>query len=181
MQIQDSARLSYRLFNENDGEELFQLDQDPLVMKYINGGQITSREDIEQRFLPRVKYFSNPDTGWGLWRVSVTQSGEFIGWVLVRPMEFFSDQPQLDDLEVGWRFMQSSWGKGHATEAAKAVCTAIVANDEVTKLSAIAMEGNVASIGIMKKLGMKFLKKALHEGPNGEEEVVFYQMAASEL
>ena len=33
-------------------------------------------------------------------------------------MHFFSDTPEFDNLELGWRFFRSSWGKGYASEAA---------------------------------------------------------------
>jgi len=41
----------------------------------------------------------------------------------------------------------------------------------------LAVEGNIASINIMKKLGMTFLKKEIHKDPIWEEEVVYYQLA----
>ncbi len=39
MYVADSERLSFRLFNQNDGELLWQLDQDPEVMKYVTNGK----------------------------------------------------------------------------------------------------------------------------------------------
>lgn len=38
MHIKDSARLSYHYITEQDADFLWELDQDELVMKYINGG-----------------------------------------------------------------------------------------------------------------------------------------------
>jgi RimJ/RimL family protein N-acetyltransferase len=158
MDIENSARLSYRLLTANDAQLLFELDQDPAVMKYINGGKVHSIEYIKDIYLPRLNKFTNPTQGWGLWGVFMTESKQFIGWILVRPMDFFGDVPQWEELEIGWRFKQETWGKGIGTEAAKQVMDAVVELGVAKCICAIAMEDNIGSIGIMKKLGMKYIK-----------------------
>ncbi|GGQ06959.1 GNAT family N-acetyltransferase [Shewanella litoralis] len=65
----------------------------------------------------------------------------------------------------------------YSTEAANAVMQAMSTVDEVTHVSAIAVEDNLASIAIMKKLGMQFQYKQLHRDPLGDTEAVFYQKA----
>jgi hypothetical protein len=80
MDIKNSARLSYRLLTANDAQLLFELDQDPAVMKYINGGKVHSIEYIKDIYLPRLNKFTNPTQGWGLWGVFMTESKQFIGW-----------------------------------------------------------------------------------------------------
>ena len=159
MNISNSNRLSFRLMDRNDADLLFALDQDPEVMKYINGGTPNSRQTIDDVFVPRMESYRNPDKGWGLWQVSSTEENDYLGWILIRPMEFFSDNPELDNLEIGWRFFQKSWGKGYATEAAKHILEAISQQDETIKaFSAIADTDNLGSIAIMKKLDMAFVK-----------------------
>ncbi len=161
--------------NDQDADLLYQLDQDIEVMRYINGGEMTSREDIQQVFLPRMASYTNAEKGWGLWKVTVSDSDEFIGWILVRPMDFFSEKPQWDNLELGWRFMQKAWGHGYATEAASAIMHKLRARGLAKQFSAIAMPGNQASIQIMKKLGMTYLKTDINKDPLGDVEVVYYQ------
>ena len=46
MNITSSKRLSYKLIDQCDSEFLYQLDQNPEVMRYINGGVKTTRDDI---------------------------------------------------------------------------------------------------------------------------------------
>jgi len=176
MIINNSDRLSFQLMGKNDAQDLYDLDQDPEVMKYINGGKMTSKEDVENVFLPRIAAYTNKDKGWGIWSVTIYQSQEFIGWVLVRPMEFFSDNPQFDNIELGWRFMQKSWGKGYATEAAKHIMQALIDNKSATEFSAIAITENYASINIMKKLGMQFQKNYLNKDPLGDMQVDYYSL-----
>lgn len=173
MHITDSARLSYHYITESDADFLWELDQDELVMKYINGGKKSSKEDIQNIFIPRVQAFSNLAFGWGLWRVDKLDDGESIGWILVRPFGFFTQHPETDNIELGWRFKQSSWGKGYATEAALTVKEALY-EIGVEKFSAIANPHNTASINIMKKLGMSFSHELEYKDKVFDETVVVY-------
>ncbi|MGB1263019.1 MAG: GNAT family N-acetyltransferase [Cognaticolwellia sp.] len=177
MQINNSARLSYQLIDDNDGDFLFKLDQNPEVMRYINGGVMTTREDISNKFIPRHNAYKNADKGWGLWKVTVIESQQDIGWILARPMDFFSEQPIWHDIELGWRFMQSTWGQGYASEAAIQVQQALAALPENKAFSAIAMSDNAGSIGVMKKMGMDYIKSYIHSDSQlGDLSVVLYRM-----
>ena len=171
-----SERLELSLMDAGDVDLLYQIDQDKEVMRYINGGKKTSREDVLKVFIPRMESYRNTVQGWGLWKVKLKKSGDYIGWVLVRPMNFFSDFPELDNIELGWRFMRKSWGKGYATEAAICIKQWLSANAEIKRLTAVAIEENDASIKVMKKLGMSYLKTDMHKDPLGDTELVYYQL-----
>jgi len=176
MNIKNSERLNFEIMTADDAELMFQLDQDPEVMRFINGGILTSHEEIINVYLPRMATYTNLNKGWGIWKVCLEDSADFIGWVLVRPMHFFGDNPELDNLELGWRFSKDSWGKGYATESAAAIKQALIENGGIKKLSAIAVEGNTASVNIMKKLGMKYIKTYFHEDPIFSDMVVYYEL-----
>ena len=178
MKIQPSERLSYALMNHEDADLFFELDQDPEVMRYINSGEITTREMLNNVLIPRMESYRNETEGWGIWKVLITESQQFIGWILVRPMNFFN-KPEFDNLELGWRFFRKQWGKGYGTEAAKSIKKAIIDKGKANKISAIAVEENTASINIMKNLGMKYLKTGIHNDPLGAFEVVFYELTIS--
>ena len=145
-------------------------------MQYLTGGKPTSLDIIRNVFIPRMLSYRNPQKGWGLWRVNISESQQFIGWILVRPMAFFSEQPEWQNLELGWRFKQSSWGKGYAFEAASAVKNALLDQGDISHLSAVALMENSASIKLMQKLGMTYLKTYLHQDPLGDHQAVYYQL-----
>jgi RimJ/RimL family protein N-acetyltransferase len=176
MKINNSARLSYQLMTADDAELLYQLDQDPEVMRFISDGKPSSRETIAHILVPRMQAYLNLDKGWGLWQVNITETDEYIGWVLVRPMNFFSDLPEFTNLELGWRFFRSSWGKGFASESAQHIKDALAVMPEYKKFSAIADEENLGSIGVMKNLGMSYIKTYLHIDPLFECNVAYYQI-----
>ena len=46
LEIKNSDRLSYALMTENDADLLFELDRNPEVMRYINGGTPSTRDEI---------------------------------------------------------------------------------------------------------------------------------------
>jgi len=181
VKITPSERLSYRLMTSEDAQELFELDNDPAVMKFLNGGKPHSMEEIVQRWIPRMESYVNPDKGWGLWRVAIKENNTFIGWILIRPMDFFTDAPKFNDLEIGWRFKQSSWGNGYATEAATHIAESIKQNtNDITHFSALADKENLGSIAIMKKMGMSFVKEEINEDPAfSSVDVVYYTKSMS--
>jgi RimJ/RimL family protein N-acetyltransferase len=156
MLVANTSRLQLSLMTLDDSRLLFELDQDKRVMHFLNGGIKTTQFQIDTVMIPRLAQFLNPAKGWGLWKVQALTcanndinglSGAYLGWVLVRPMHFFT-QAQPNNIELGWRFKHISWGKGYAIEAAKAVMDVVSAVDEVTHVSAVAIEENLASIAI---------------------------------
>ena len=109
--VSDSARLSFQLMGAEDAHALWSLDQDPLVMRFLNGGKFSSMQTINDVFLPRMLSYRDPIKGFGIRQVLDKISHEYLGWILVRPMAFFTEQPDFTDIELGWRFFQSAWEK----------------------------------------------------------------------
>ncbi|WP_448211413.1 GNAT family N-acetyltransferase [Colwellia sp. MEBiC06753] len=177
MQISNSERLSYRLLGQQDEALFFDLDSDPEVMRFINGGKTPTIDEIRQVSLPRLAKYTNAEQGWGMWGVFLEPSKEFIGWVLVRPMNFFSDKPNYGELEIGWRLMRKTWGKGYATEAAQQVVNALREHKAAPLLAATAITENIGSINVMEKLGMHLVKHYVHAAEHGEVDAVYYRMS----
>ncbi|MAD77470.1 MAG: GNAT family N-acetyltransferase [Rheinheimera sp.] len=176
-----SRRLSFRLLSANDAALLFEVDQDEEVMRYLNGGKRTSMQQITEIFLPRMAQYRNPQRGYGIWQVCRTVDNAYMGWVLIRPIGFNTATPSVDDVELGWRFKRLYWGQGYASEAAAAVAKEVVANNnEVQYVSAITTPDNAGSIGVMRKLGMRFVKRYMHQDALGEVDAVLYRKKIDE-
>ena len=174
MNIPVTKRLNFKLMDKNDWPQLYELDQDPAVMQYLTRGVPSSLDQIKSRSVPQMLTYRNAEKGWGLWQITKKQSNAFIGWILVRPMHFFSTAPDYSDIEIGWRFKQASWGHGYATEAAAAICLEIAKQSEVNAISATAVKDNLGSIKIMEKLGMQFIKSYLESDEYGDLPAVLY-------
>jgi RimJ/RimL family protein N-acetyltransferase len=174
--IPASPRLTFALMSGGDAPLLFEVDQDADVMRYINGGKLTSMQTIVEVMLPRMATYRQPERGYGIWQIRRYEDNAYLGWVLIRPMGFNSATPSTEDVEIGWRFKRQYWGQGYASEAASAVSEAVVANNPALQyLSAIAMPDNAGSIGVMRKLGMQFIKRYLHRDALGEVDAVLYR------
>lgn len=174
--VTNSERLSFRLMDITDKSLFLDLDSDPEVMRFINGGIPTTEQEYEDIYIPRHSTFRNPEKGWGYWATFIAETNTFIGWVLVRPMNFFNEDTDLDNIELGWRFKQLAWGKGYATEAAQAILTALKEQVGYNKFTAIAVSDNTGSIKIMEKLGMNFAKKQIHQDPLGNQDAEYYEL-----
>ncbi|MDP4983444.1 GNAT family N-acetyltransferase [Pseudoalteromonas tunicata] len=174
--ITPSSRLKFSFMTAADANLLYELDQDPAVMQYLTGGTTTSLTDIHTVFLPRLAKYADQQQGFGLWQVRLIETDEFLGWVLVRPMDFFSEHPQYQNLELGWRFKQVFWGKGYASEAASAVLNALAVQRGISQFSATALAENLGSIAVMKKLGMQCVKNYVHQDQFGDHQAVYYSV-----
>jgi len=177
--IAPSTRLRFRLMGENDADLVFELDQDPEVMRFLNDGKPTPREEVDELHIPRILAFTDPVAGTGLWEMADRESGEYLGWILVREYGFGTDYHTPGNLELGWRLKRKYWGQGLTTEAAKAIVDVVRHNPGVTVFSSLADIDNLASIWVMKNLGMHFVDNRVHKGPKGDMPVVYYEMINS--
>jgi RimJ/RimL family protein N-acetyltransferase len=150
----ETERLTLRRFTGDDVDNLVDLDSDPDVMKFINGGEPTSREEIEGEVLPAFLSYYERGERYGFWAIVEKTSGDFLGWVHLRPLpDADPDQPEL-----GYRLRKDAWGKGYATEASAAVLRKAFTELGVARVTAAAMVINTPSRKVMEKLGMKLVR-----------------------
>jgi RimJ/RimL family protein N-acetyltransferase len=174
-----STRLRYRLMDGSDAPLLFELDQDPEVMRYLNDSKPSTWDEVERFFVPRITRFTDPATACGLWEVRTRQQGEYLGWILVRQYGFDTHYHEADNIELGWRLKRHCWGQGIATEAATAAVRVLRRQSGIRAFSAVADPANLGSIGVMKKLGMRYVDNRLHHTPLRDFDVAYYEMPNS--
>lgn len=149
-----TARLVLREFTEADVDNLVELDADPDVMFFINGGRPTPREYIEQVLLPAWLRYYTESPGLGFWAAEEKATGQFIGWFHLRPAE---GHPP-DEPELGYRLRRSAWGKGYATEGSRALIDKGFAEHAVRRVTAEAMVVHTASRRVMEKCGLRLVR-----------------------
>ncbi len=169
-----TPRLILRDVTEADAELLVELDSDPEVMRYI--GAAPAPDPATYRERTRTVYLPWQAHPWyGVRLVLDRTSGEFLGWVFIRPATFTKDAIELcwtrpDEVEVGYRFRRSAWGRGIATEAARPLVELALNDPAVTAVVAAAMAGNTGSLRVLEKLGLKRVGEVLC--PNAAEPTV---------
>jgi RimJ/RimL family protein N-acetyltransferase len=176
----ETERLVLRRFTEDDVDNLVQLDSDPEVMRFINGGRPTSRHEIEHDVLPMYLGYHERSAGYGYWAAVEKSSGRFVGWFHFRP----APGAPPGEVELGYRLRKSVWGKGYASEGSRALIQKGFAELGVQLVFASTMVVNVASRRVMEKAGLKFVRTFHQPWPDkieGEEEGdVEYALSRSE-
>jgi RimJ/RimL family protein N-acetyltransferase len=87
-------------------------------------------------------------------------SAEFLGWVFVRPANASRYAHEIgwtraDEVEVGYRYRRSAWGRGIATEAATSLVRIALADPATTAVVACALAGNTGSLRVLEKLALE--------------------------
>jgi RimJ/RimL family protein N-acetyltransferase len=80
----ETERLLLRQFTETDIDNLFGLDSDPEVMRFV-GGTPTARSAIEHDFLPACLRYYRQGNRYGFWAAIGKTTGDFLGWFHLRP------------------------------------------------------------------------------------------------
>ncbi|MGE0543770.1 MAG: GNAT family N-acetyltransferase [Dehalococcoidia bacterium] len=150
----ETERLLLRRFTTADVDNLFALDGDPAVMRYLSGGAATPRDVIERDILPRFLRSYEPDAGFGYWAAEERATGAFVGWFSFHP----PDGAGRDNIELGYRLRRAAWGKGYATEGARALIRKGFTEQGVRRVFATTYQDNLASRRVMEKLGMTLVR-----------------------
>lgn len=150
----ETMRLVLRDWREADWEPFFRLTNTPAVMRWLGGvadakGTQAARERLEH--YRRVH-------GHTLWLLERKPDGDELAG---EPLGFCgikrANQPggPIGDFEIGWRLREDAWGKGYALEAAKAAMASGFEDFGAPHMIALTVEGNAASWGLMRRLGME--------------------------
>jgi len=164
-----TERLILRRFTEDDGSLLFELDNDPDVMRFINGGAPVAREEIDSDILPALLAYYERGDAYGFWAAVSRHDQHFLGWLHFRPHE----GAPTSEPELGYRLHRFAWGHGYATEAARALIDDGFAGDIVQRVVAETMVVNVASRRVMEKAGLRYVRTFHADWPvriPGDEE-----------
>ena len=135
-------------------EELYRLLSDEEVMRYI-GGRALSRSEIEERLNTCIAHWKRH--GFSLGFVFEKISRAFVGRAGLVHLAYDDNQP---DIEVGYILLKPFWGKGHATELARALIAWGFAHLQIESLIGVTDPQNLPSERVLKKVGMHFEKIA---------------------
>ncbi|HEU4470600.1 MAG TPA: GNAT family N-acetyltransferase, partial [Flavisolibacter sp.] len=155
MFTKQTDRLVLRDFAKEDGPFVLYLLNTPSWQRFIGDRGVRTLVDAERYIAGTL--MSPYAQGLGMYLVETRQSGEPVGMCgLVR-------RDYLSYPDIGFAFLPQHMGKGYAFEAASAVI-AHAAEISMKRIHAITLPGNVASIGLIEKLGLQFEERRAISG-----------------
>ena len=147
MQV-ETDRLVIRTYAERDAEAWLALVNDPNVTRFLppRPSPVTLKDF--QEALQR-RHAMEQERRHAMWAVELKKTGAFIGQCGLYPAEL-----KGPEVELAYHFKTASWGKGYATEAARAVLEYALGPLGLPEVLAEVDEGNTASIAVIERLGM---------------------------
>jgi len=152
----ETERLILRELRDSDLEGMFALDSNPEVHKYLGNKPITNKEQAQAN-IDNIKS-QYIERGIGRFAVIEKSSGAFIGWSGLKfntgEKERFGEKQDFYD--VGYRLIESFWGKGYALESAIASLDFGFNELKLKTIVGTAETENIASNKILEKIGLQY-------------------------
>lgn len=126
-----------------DRDDFVDLERDPEVMHFLNGGRAVDHDRID----PNASFLMPRGTEPNVWTAREAADGAFVGWFCLWP-------ESRSVAELGYRLRRTAWGRGFASEGAAALVDWGFASAGYEKIVASTMAVNRASRRVMEKLGM---------------------------
>jgi RimJ/RimL family protein N-acetyltransferase len=159
--ILETERLVLRELSVEDQEDLFELDSDPEVHRYIENNPVKSMDELLK--VIKMLLHQYQENGIARWAVVDKETKECIGWC---GLKYFKESLNNHTrfYELGYRFKQKHWGKGFATESSNAILKYAFKKLQIKSIYAITHPENVNSMHVLGKLGFKFIEIFDYEG-----------------
>lgn len=152
----ETERLILREMLPTDDKGIFELDSNADVHKYLGNNTIKTI-DVAQEQIRKIRQ-QYIDNGIGRWAAIEKSSGDFIGW---SGLKFVTDTENntANYHDVGYRFLPKYWGKGYATESAKAALEYGFNTLNLKEIIGTCHTENIASRKALEKCGLKFVEQ----------------------
>jgi RimJ/RimL family protein N-acetyltransferase len=141
--------------SDEDLALMIALNADPAVMTYIRGRAATPEETLAE-WRQRLGHRSDPARGLGYW--AGFEAGTFVGWWSASSCE---ERPETSG--IGYRLRTAHWGRGLATEGARAMLRQAFGNPAIERVFATTMAVNTGSRRVLEKLRMTHTATWVHE------------------
>jgi RimJ/RimL family protein N-acetyltransferase len=167
----ESDRLRFRKLTSEDLENLYSLDSDPDVVRFVDTRLPKTRDEV-QEVLNRIILRYEEWGKYGLWAAELKATDEFVGWFALKPL------PSFSNIELGYRLMKRSWGQGFATEGGARLLKMGFDEFKLEEIAAITDPANSASQHVLGKLGFLHEGKRNYQSPMlaGVSEVEFFML-----
>jgi RimJ/RimL family protein N-acetyltransferase len=159
-QVIPTGRLLLRRWRDSDRLPFQALNADPRVMEFMPG--LLSPQASDELIARIEQHFDRH--GFGVYAAEFIQTKALIGFIGLNIPDF--DAPFMPAIEIGWRLASEYWGRGLATEGARAVVRHAFEALSLSSLVSFTVPQNLRSRRVMEKLGMVHNPKDDFEHPN---------------
>lgn len=143
-----TARLRLRQWQTKDREPFAALNADPRVVEFLPGPLSRTESDaLADRIEAHIR-----DKGFGLWAVEIIDGGRFAGFIGLSVPRFAAHFAPC--VEIGWRLAFAEWGRGYASEGARAALKFGFEELGLTEIVSFTTAGNWRSRRVMEGIGM---------------------------
>ncbi|MGO9940766.1 MAG: GNAT family N-acetyltransferase [Terracidiphilus sp.] len=156
----ETDRLLLRRWQSADHEPFAVMNRDPFVMEHFPSP--LTREESDQLIDRAEAHFEQH--GYGPWAVELKDTAEFIGFIGLSIPNF--ETPFMPAIEIGWRLASPHWGRGLATEGARAVVRHAFQTLRLSALVSFTVPANTRSRRVMEKLAMTHDRREDFDHPN---------------
>jgi [ribosomal protein S5]-alanine N-acetyltransferase len=164
--IIETERLIMREMRHQDAEELFAMDSNPNVHRYLWQKPNTSIQEIYYYIdMVRDQYISNKI---GRFSTIIKETNELIGWTGIKFVNDHIENGNTNFYDYGYRLNEKFWNKGFATEASKAWLDYGFNQMNIQTMNAYTHADNGASNHVLQKVGFHFI-----ENYPDEEKVIW--------
>ncbi len=144
----ETERLLLRPWRDADRQPFAALNADPEVMRHFPRPLTRAEsDDLADRIASRMA-----ERGWGSFAVEVKGGEPFIGFVGPNVPSY--EIPCGPCVEIGWRLARAAWGRGYATEAARAAIDFAFGRLGLDEIVSFTVTANTRSRAVMERLGM---------------------------
>ncbi|RYE24610.1 MAG: N-acetyltransferase [Sphingobacteriales bacterium] len=158
----ETPRFIIRDLQREDVEDIFEMDSDPEVHRYLGNKPNKDLQDAHNYLDLVLKQYA--DNGVGRWAVVDKETNEMLGWVGFRLMT----EPvngHVNYYDFGYRLKRSAWNKGVASEAGLATLLYGINQRGFKPIHAMTDVENGASRHVLEKLGFKYVRDFIYDGP----------------
>jgi [ribosomal protein S5]-alanine N-acetyltransferase len=151
-----TARLGAERLTADHWDDLRRMDQDARFMAELGGVRDAAGTlaYLERNMAHWAAH------GFGLWMLRHHDTGAVIGRAVLRHL----DVDGTDEIETGYGFLPDLWGRGLATEIARACVYIGRERLGLASVIGITVRTNTASQQVMRKAGLRYERDIVHAG-----------------
>lgn len=151
----ESERCYFTRFQLADAAAFYEMNLNEEVLRYTGDAPFVNVQEAE-RFIQQYDHYQQ--YGFGRWTVRLKADDRYLGFC---GLKYHKD---ADFVDLGYRIVRQEWGKGYATEVAKASLVFAFNELQLNGVVGRVMKENIASVRVLEKIGMHFVREFDFDG-----------------